>query len=223
MADGRLFIGSKRYSSWSLRGWLAVHFAGLEVEEVVIPLAGGMTPEVKARSPAGFVPYLEHEGARVWDSLAICEYCAEFAPSLWPEDRVHRAALRSASAEMHSGFASLRRAFPMIAGPVAGEAARDRQMNEEARADIARIAALWGELLEKGGGPFLHGPFMGIADAMFAPVAIRVRTWALDVPPHALDYVDHVHDHPLVRRWFAEADEEPAEWRLDGYESRLAG
>ena len=84
---GRLVIGSKRYSSWSLRGWLAVRFAGLEVEELVIPLAGGATPAVKAATPSGTVPFLEHEGARVWESLAICEYCAERAPDLWPADR----------------------------------------------------------------------------------------------------------------------------------------
>ncbi|KAB0679777.1 glutathione S-transferase family protein [Aureimonas leprariae] len=223
MADGTLFIGTKRYSSWSLRGWLAVHFAGLDVEEVVIPLAGGATPEVKAKTPAGFVPYLEHDGAHIWDSLAICEYCAEFAPGLWPEDRAHRALLRSASAEMHSGFAGLRKAFPHIAGPVASAAARDRQMTDEARADIARIVALWDELLKASGGPFLHGPFMGIADAMFAPVAVRFRTWALDVPAQAAAYVGQVHDHPLVRRWFAEAEQEPAEWRLEGYETKVAG
>ncbi|GGE18982.1 glutathione S-transferase [Aureimonas endophytica] len=223
MKEGRLFIGSKRYSSWSLRGWLAVHFAGLPVEEVVIALAGGATPEVKAATPAGFVPYLEHDGARIWDSLAICEYCAEISPSLWPEDRVQRAALRSASAEMHSGFQALRRGFPTIMGGRAGEAARDAQMNEDAAKDIARVVALWDELLDMSGGPFLHGPVMGIADAMFAPVATRFRTWAIDLPPRAAAYVDHVHDHPLIRRWFAEAAREPDEWRIEPYETRLAG
>lgn len=221
VADGRLVIGSKRYSSWSLRGWLAVHFAGLDVEEVVIRLAGGATAEVKAATPAGFVPYLEHRGARVWDSLSICEYCAEIAPGLWPQDRVTRAALRSASAEMHSGFAALRRTYPAIMGGMASAAARDALANKEAGRDVARVAALWSKLLEMGGGPFLHGPAMGVADAMFAPVATRMRTWGLDVPAHADAYVGHVHDHPLIRRWFTEAAEEPAEWRLEGYEARL--
>ena len=223
MTDGRLVIGTKRYSSWSLRGWLAVHLAKLDVEEVVIPLAGGATAAVKAGTPAGFVPYLEHDGARVWDSLAICEYCAEVAPGLWPEDRVRRAQLRSAAAEMHSGFQALRRAFPCIMGPTATLLARDAQMNEDAVRDIARVDALWRELLDAGGGPFLHGPVIGGADAMFAPVATRVRTWGLDASADAQRYVERVHDHPLVRRWFAEAAAEPAEWRLEGYEARLGG
>ena len=106
MSEGTLVIGTKRYSSWSLRGWLAVRLAGLDVAERVIPLAGtgaGGTPAVVQATPAGLVPYLEHRGARAWESLAICEYCAEITPSLWPADRVARAAARSIAAEMHAG------------------------------------------------------------------------------------------------------------------------
>ncbi|MBD0275865.1 MAG: glutathione S-transferase N-terminal domain-containing protein, partial [Acetobacteraceae bacterium] len=102
-AENRLVIGNKRYSSWSMRGWLAVRLAALEVEEVVLPLAGGgNTPAVKAATPSGTVPYLEHDGARVWESLAICEYCAERAasPGLWPADRTARAHARSLAGEM---------------------------------------------------------------------------------------------------------------------------
>ncbi|WP_152046024.1 glutathione S-transferase family protein [Aureimonas psammosilenae] len=223
MAAGRLIIGSKRYSSWSLRGWLAVHLAGLEVEEVVIRLAGGATPEVKKQTPAGFVPYLEHDGARVWDSLAICEYCAEIAPGLWPRDRVRRAALRSASAEMHSGFRALRQTYPTIMGGIASPAARDAVANADASSDIARIVALWDELLSASGGPFLHGQAMGVADAMFAPVATRFRTWAIEVPEKAEAYVTAIHGHPLVKRWFAEAAAEPAEWRIEAHEAKLSG
>ena len=92
MPEGRLVIGTKRYSSWSMRGWLAVHLAGLDVEEVLIPLAGGgATTALKSATPTGMVPYLEHRGARVWESLAICDYCAEIAPKLWPADRAARA------------------------------------------------------------------------------------------------------------------------------------
>lgn len=222
MADGTLFIGTRRYSSWSLRGWLVVQLAGLDVEISTFALAGGATLEVKARTPAGFVPYLEHQGARVWDSLAIGEYCAEFAPKLWPEDRILRALLRSASAEMHSGFMALRRTYPTIMGATASAEARDAVANAEASADIARIAALWDELLIATGGPYLHGTEPGIADAMFAPVATRIRTWGLDVPDAAQGYVATIHDDPLVKRWFAEADEEPAEWRREHYETRLA-
>src|SRR5271157_2614632 len=104
MADGTLYIGTRRYSSWSLRGWLAVKLARLDVEEKVIRLAGGDTPEVKAISPGGTVPYLEHRGARIWESLAIAEYCAELAPALWPEERLARAHARAIAAEMHAGF-----------------------------------------------------------------------------------------------------------------------
>ena len=113
MADGKLYIGTKRYSSWSLRGWLAVHLAGLDVEEVLIPLTGGgTTAAIKAVTPTGLVPYLEHRGARVWESLAILEYCAEFAPALWPEDRVLRALLRSAAARTVADLhAALEHAF----------------------------------------------------------------------------------------------------------------
>src|SRR5689334_9509124 len=108
MANGRLYIGTRRYSSWSMRGWLAVKLAGLDVEEIVIRLAGGNTAEVKSASPSGFVPYLEHDGVRVWESLAICEYCAELSHSLWPDSRLARAHARSISAEMHAGFRELR-------------------------------------------------------------------------------------------------------------------
>jgi glutathione S-transferase len=117
MAEGRLVIGTKRYSSWSMRGWLAVHLAGLEVEEVVVPLAGGGgTTAIKAISPNGMVPYLEHRGARMWESIAIAEYCAEFAPGLWPADRAARAHARAIAAEMHAGFRNLRMAMPMNLG-----------------------------------------------------------------------------------------------------------
>ncbi len=114
MPEGRLVIGTRRYSSWSLRGWLPVRLAGLDVEEVVIPLEGsGATPAVLAVSPSGLVPFLEHRGARLWESIAIAEYCAEFAPGLWPTDRAARARARSIAAEMHAGFRDLRQAMPM--------------------------------------------------------------------------------------------------------------
>ena len=100
MADGNLVIGTKRYSSWSLRGWLAVRLAGLDVEERVLQIGSG---QIAQATPAGLVPYLEHNGAHVWESLAICEYCAEITPALWPADRVARAAARSIAAEMHAG------------------------------------------------------------------------------------------------------------------------
>jgi len=117
MPDGKLYIGNRRYSSWSMRGWLAVRAAGLDVEEVVIPFTRpGPTPAIAALSPNGLVPYLEHRGARVWESIAVCGYCAEHAPALWPEDRIARAHARSIAAEMHAGFRELRQAMWMNLG-----------------------------------------------------------------------------------------------------------
>ncbi|HVB67879.1 MAG TPA: glutathione S-transferase N-terminal domain-containing protein, partial [Acetobacteraceae bacterium] len=117
MPDGRLIIANRRYSSWSMRGWLAVRIAGLDVEEVQIPIARpGPTEAIARLCPNGTVPYLEHAGARVWESLAIVEYCAEIAPVLWPAERVARAAARSAATEMHGGFTGLRRSMWMNLG-----------------------------------------------------------------------------------------------------------
>lgn len=215
MAKGRLVIGTKRYSSWSLRGWLAVRLAGLDVEEVVIPLAGGGTEAIKAASPNGLVPYLEHDGARVWESLAIAEYCAEIAPDLWPADRAVRAHARAAASEMHAGFRGLRMAMPMNLG----RTFPGRGRTAEALADIARVEALWAEALAQYGGPFLFGRDFGLADAMYAPVVTRFLTWQPDLSAASRAYVDAVRAHPLMERWYAEAAAEPAAWLLDKYEN----
>lgn len=215
--SNRLVIGNKRYSSWSLRGWLAVRLAGLEVEEVVIPLAGGATPAVKAATPSGTVPFLEHDGARVWESLAICEYCAERAPGLWPADRAARAHARALASEMHAGFRGLRSAMFFNAGrefPGAGRTA-------EALADIARIERAWAEALDAHGGPFLFGRDFTLDDAMFAPVAGRFLTWRPEIAARSRAYVEAVRAHPLVDRWYAEALAEPEAWRLPAYEAAV--
>ncbi|WP_419899824.1 glutathione S-transferase family protein [Roseomonas sp. USHLN139] len=215
MPEGRLFIGTKMYSSWSLRGWLAVRLAGLEVEEVVIPLAGGATAAVKAATPAGMVPYLEHRGARIWESLAIIEYCAEQHPALWPADPAARAAARSIAAEMHAGFRGLRMAMPMtILNRFPGA-----RRTPEALADIARIETIWQEALLESGGPFLFGDSLTGADIMFAPVACRFLTWQPALSATSLAYVEALRAHPLMRRWYTEAAAEPAEWRLPKYET----
>ena len=143
MAGGKLYIGTRRYSSWSLRGWLAVRLARLDVEEVVIPLAGGSTPAVKAVSPNGLVPYLEHDGNRVWETIAICEYCAEVTPALWPADRPARTRARVIAAEMHAGFTALRQAMPMNLGiqrPGVGHTRGRARRCEACRGDLARDA-----------------------------------------------------------------------------------
>ncbi len=218
MADGRLFIGNKRYSSWSLRGWLAVHLAGLAVEEVVLPLAGagpGGTPAVAATSPNGLVPYLEHYGARVFESLAMVEYCAEREPKLWPMDRAQRAWARSIASEMHAGFRGLRSSMPMNIGrdfPGMGR-------TPEALKDIARIEAIWAEALAAHGGPFLFGAEFGAADAMYAPVVCRLLHWQPELTAVSREYCAAVRAHPLMQRWYAEAAAEPAAWLLAHYEN----
>jgi glutathione S-transferase len=215
MADGRLVIGTKRYSSWSLRGWLAVHLAGLEVEEVVVPLTGGVTAAIKEISPNGMVPYLEHRGARMWESLAIGEYCAEFAPALWPSDRAARAHARAVASEMHAGFRNLRMAMPMNLG----RTFPGQRRTPECLADIARIEAIWAEALTASGGPFLFGREFGLADAMYAPVVTRFRTWQPELTAVSRGYCDAVRAHALVARWYEEAAREPSAWLLDKYEN----
>ncbi|UPY38076.1 glutathione S-transferase family protein [Sediminicoccus sp. KRV36] len=218
MAEGRLFIGNRRYSSWSLRGWLAVRLAGLDVEEVVLPLAGAGgkgSPAVQAASPSGLVPYLEHQGARVWESLAIAEYCAEFAPSLWPAERLARAHARSLASEMHAGFRELRMAMPMNLGrEFAG-----RGRTEGALADIARVEQLWAEALSAHGGPFLMGGSFTIPDVMFAPVVARFLTWQPELSAVSRGYVAAVRAHPLIEAWYAGALAEPDAWLLPKYEN----
>ena len=174
MSDGRLVIGNKRYSSWSLCGWLAVRLAKLDVEEVVVPLAGtGATSAVKDVTPNGLVPYLEHRGAKVWESLAILEYCAEQAPGMWPAAPVPRALARSVSAEMHASFSGLRQAMPFNIG----QEFPGRRRTEAALADIARIETIWADCMAISGGPYLFGSDLGAADVMFAPVVCRFLTW----------------------------------------------
>ncbi len=217
---GKLFIGNQRYSSWSLRGWLAVQLAELDVEIVVIPMQGGVTPAIRDAMPAGLVPYLEHDGARVWESLALCEYCAEHRPALWPASRNARAHARSIAAEMHAGFRALRLAMPMNLG-------RDDFAGlghtPEALADVARIDAIWAETHAAYGqdGEFLFGPFSA-ADAMYAPVVARLLTYQPTLSVTAQAYCAAVRRHPLLVRWYDEASREPAAWLLDKYENLAA-
>ncbi|MGA3399605.1 MAG: glutathione S-transferase family protein [Acetobacteraceae bacterium] len=218
MPDGKLYIGNRRYSSWSMRGWLAVRAAGLDVEEVVIPFTRpGPTPAIAALSPNGLVPYLEHRGARVWESIAVCGYCAEHAPALWPEDRIARAHARSIAAEMHAGFRELRQAMWMNLGrDFAGHG-----RTPGALANIARIEALWAETRQRfgAGGPYLFGADFTAADVMYAPVVARFLTWKPDLAPETLAYCDAVRAHKLVAAWYDAAAAEPAEWLVTEYET----
>lgn len=212
-----LYIGNRRYSSWSLRGWLAVALAGLAVEERVLPLSGGATEAVRAVSPSGFVPYLEHQGARVWDSLAILEYAAEHHEAIWPADRVARAHARSISAEMHSGFRDLRIAMPMNCCRTCPGAGR----TPGALADIERIEAIWAETRGRygAGGDFLFGATFGGADVMFAPVVSRFLTYEPPLSSASQDYITAVRAHPLMAAWYEAAVAEPASWTVAKYEA----
>jgi glutathione S-transferase len=217
MSEGKLLIGNRRYSSWSLRGWLAVRLASLDVEvEVVRFVRPGPTPLIKEASPNGLVPYLEHRGARVWESIAVCGYCAEFEPSLWPADRIARAHARSISAEMHAGFRGLRQNMWMNLGRDFSGLGRTPETLE----DIARIEALWADTRQRfgQGGPFLFGATFNAVDAMYAPVVTRLLTWHPEISPETKAYADAVRAHPLVAEWYDDAAREPADWLVADYE-----
>ena len=214
----KLYLGTARYSSWSLRGWLLVRLSGLRAEEIFVRLAGGDSPEVKQVSPSGMVPYLEHDGARVWESLAIAEYCADINPALWPADRLAKAQARSIAAEMHAGFRALRGAMPMVLGrpDYAGLG-----QTPDSLADIARIEALWAQTRAEfgAGGPYLFGADFNAADAMYAPVVARLLTYAPPLSGTAKAYCEAVRAHPLVAEWYEIAAKEPDSWKLEKYES----
>ena len=195
-----LVIGNKNYSSWSMRPWVALRGAGIAFNEVFIPLYTGDADKQRLLgfSPAGKVPVLVDGDVTVWDSLAIIEYAAERFPQarLWPEHPARRAHARSISAEMHSGFAALRNECGMnLHRPV-----RAIGLSAEARADIARIQQIWIDCRKRYGGPFLFGSF-GAADAMFAPVVHRFRTYAIEVKPEVRDYMAAMMALPAVVEW----------------------
>jgi len=202
-----LFVGSKRYSSWSLRPYLALAQTGTAFETTTILLdQDDSKANIAKVSPAGRVPVLHHDGLVIWDSLAICEYLAELFPDtkLWPSERPARAKARAISAEMHSGFAALRRDMPMDLGankPGVGHTA-------EALADVRRVHAIWHDALNASGGPFLFGSFT-IADAMFAPVATRFVTYGVDLDALCRTYVDTTFALPWMQEWVADAAREP--------------
>ena len=218
MTDGTLFIGHRRYSSWSMRGWLAVKLAGLDVEIRVLKFTRpGPTKAIAELSPNRLVPYLEHKGAKVWESLAICEYCADLNATLFPSDRIARAHARSISAEMHAGFRALRTNMWMNLGRDFSGLGR----TPEALADIARIEAMWADTRTRFGtdGPYLFGATFGLADAMFAPVVARFLGWGVKVAPTTADYCAAVRSHPLVNEWYLDAAAEPEDWLVTEYET----
>ena len=215
----KLFIGNKAYSSWSLRGWLAVRQSGLPFEEITVPLYDqewDKRREGDEFAPSsGKVPILWDGDIVVWDSLAIIEYCAEKAgrDRFWPTDDGARAMARSMAAEMHSSFANLRREHSMNVRT----SFPPRPVSEGVQQDVVRIAQLWAEARARygGGGPFLFGGFCA-ADIMFAPVVTRFVTYSIPVPRFASAYMGAVLNHPFMQEWLAGAQEEP--WVIERFE-----
>jgi glutathione S-transferase len=202
----QLVIGNKNYSSWSMRPWLALRASNIAFEEIFIPLHTGDADKkrILGFTHSGKVPALIDGNVTIWDSLAIIEYLAERFPQarLWPEERADRAHARSISAEMHSGFAALRNECGMNLHRPVGAIA----LSADARADIARVQQIWSECRERHGksGPFLFGSFGG-ADAMFAPVVHRFRTYAIAVAPEVRRYMDAMMSLPAFAEWTSAA------------------
>ncbi len=209
MSPTTLSISSKNYSSWSLRGWLMAKLAKIEFEEVIVaPDDADARAEILLLSPSILVPRLTYDGIRVWDTLAIGEFLNEVAPKagLLPKDQATRAHCRSICGEMHSGFVSLRQALPMN---IKAEIPHFKIWSK-AEADIERIKAIWRECLDAYGGPFLFGK-ISMADAMYAPVVSRFRTYGVELDDGLQAYAGRIWDLPAMKEWregaLAEEDE----------------
>jgi glutathione S-transferase len=219
MSEYTLYIGNRTYSSWSLRGWLACKTAQIDFDAVVIPL---YQPDTRTRyravSPGGKVPVLHHGKRVIWESLAICFYLAEQVPPalpLWPRDPEARAWAQAISAEMHAGFAELRRAMWMnVRKRFPGKG-----RTPGALADIARVTEIWRETRARfaGSGPFLFGDAASLADCMYAPVVARFWTWEPELPADAKAYVEAIWAHPAMREWVAAAHQES--WVHEAYDN----
>ncbi len=216
-----LFIANKNYSSWSLRPWVLMKTLGIPFNERLTPF-----PPIEARnaefrkfSPSGKVPCLIDGDTTVWDTLAIAEYLNERHAGVWPKDAKARSWARSASAEMHSGFATLRN----TCGMNCGVRVRMREISPTLQGDLSRIAELWIDGLKRFGGPFLAGIAFTNADAVFCPVAFRVQTYGLKLDAESSAYVERLLALPAMREWYEAALKEP--WRIERYEddARAAG
>jgi glutathione S-transferase len=214
MSDLLLTIGNKNYSSWSLRPWILLRHLGLTFEERLIPLGTPeFTRDIAAISPTRRVPILQHGGLLLWDSLAICEYACELAGRGWPADCEARAVARSACAEMHAGFSILRSQWPMNARA----SGRRTAPNPERSADIARIEDLWADCRRRFGasGPWLFGEY-SVADAMYSPVVLRLRTYGAPLRAASLEYSATVLADPHLQEWLAAAEAES--WIIEASE-----
>ena len=208
----QLFIGNKNYSSWSMRPWVLLKQAGIPFEEVMVRFDAfdddsSFKQSLKGITPTGKVPVLVDGELAVWDTLAIAEYVAEIAADqpviqpLWPLERTARAHARSICAEMHSGFTALRSNCPMnIEAHLPDVGALIWRDKAGVRADMARLVTMWNDLLQTHGGPMLFGAF-SVADAYFAPVCMRIKTYALPVPAEISAYIDRVCALPGVQAW----------------------
>lgn len=204
MAKPVLYLGNKNYSTWSMRPWLALRWGGIDFEERVIPLGAvrygkSKVTEVLRVSPSGRVPALQVGDLVIHDSLAICEWAYEQANSLWPADAGVRAEARSAAAEMHSGFAAMRRDLAMN---LRRRLERAPDWSEDTRMDLARVVEMWTGLRARfaEAGPWLFG-LRSTADAMYAPVATRLRTYAVEAPPEVQAYCATVFADPAFQEW----------------------
>ena len=219
----RLIIGNRAYSSWSMRGWLAVKHSGEEFEEFVVPLFDAEWEERRDGGEfapsSGKVPILWDGDCVVWDSLAIVEFLADRCgrDTYWPADDAARGMARSMAAEMHSGFANLRRDLPMNVR----KSYAPRQLSDEVKAEIDRILQLWAQARARfgGTGDFLFGDWSAV-DMMYAPVVTRFITYGVAVPPFAGSYMKAVLSHPHVNEWIDKAQDEP--WVIEAYETEAA-
>jgi len=207
MAPLILVIGNKNYSSWSLRAWLLMKHAGVEFDEIVVPLnTRGTREAIERYGPSGRVPVLRHGELCVWDSLAICEYVAELTGNGWPQAREARARARAVCAEMHSGFITLRSLWPMNAR------ARNRRTAVTAplEADIERIDEIWNDCRQRfgSGGPWLFGGY-SVADAMYAPVVLRFNTYGAPISQTARWYMASVLEDAALQEWLQASKQEP--------------
>jgi len=211
MTQAVLTISSKNYGSWSLRGWLLARMAGLEFTEKIIPMDDpAMKAEMLLLSSSMLVPSLEHQGLKVWDTLAIAEYLHEIKPEaqLLPADIKVRAHCRAICGEMHSGFASLRSSLPMnIKAHFPAFKVWSR-----AQADIDRVLEIWKDCLATYGGPYLFGMKPCMADAMYAPVVTRFLTYDVAIDKTCAAYGKRIMELPAMKEWVAEARKEPEEF-----------
>jgi glutathione S-transferase len=211
----KLYIGNKNYSSWSMRPWVLLTQAGIAFDEVMVRFDSfeadsAFKAALAGLSPTGKVPVLVDADLPIWDTLAIAEYVAEQYPDklLWPTDKAARARARSVCAEMHSGFTGLRGNCPMnIEANLPDVGALIWRDKPAVRADVARLVEMWSALLQQYGGPLLFGHFT-VADAYFAPICTRIKTYGLPVPAGIAAYVDRVLALPGVQAWITQAKAE---------------